>query len=73
MITDDAGELPGVSMALPVAGLSMVRMLEIESRSWILRLLSDMTSRTDALKASTKVMDTSLEDVQITKGHQSHH
>ena len=36
----------------------------------ILRLLSDMTSRTDALKASTKVMDTSLEDVQITKGHQ---
>ena len=36
----------------------------------ILRLLSDMTSRTDALKASTKVMDTSLEDVRITKGHQ---
>lgn len=36
----------------------------------ILRLLSDMTSRTDALKASTKVMDTSLEDVHITKGHQ---
>ena len=32
-ITDDAGELPGVSMALPVAGLSMVIMLEIESRS----------------------------------------
>ncbi|CAG8892554.1 unnamed protein product [Penicillium egyptiacum] len=36
----------------------------------ILRLLSDMTSRTDALKASAKVMDTSLEDVHITKGHQ---
>ncbi|EKV16225.1 hypothetical protein PDIG_09400 [Penicillium digitatum PHI26] len=36
----------------------------------ILRLLSDMTSRTDALKASTKVMDTSLEDLHITKGHQ---
>ena len=34
MTTDDAGELPGVSMALPVAGLSTVRMLEIESRSW---------------------------------------
>lgn len=30
--TDDAGELPGVSTALPVAGLSMVMMLEIESR-----------------------------------------
>ncbi|KAJ5467362.1 hypothetical protein N7475_005114 [Penicillium sp. IBT 31633x] len=36
----------------------------------ILRLLSDMTSRTDALKASTRVMDTSLEDVHIIKGHQ---
>ncbi|KAI3296686.1 hypothetical protein DTO002I6_3450 [Penicillium roqueforti] len=36
----------------------------------ILRLLSDMTSRTDALKASAKVMDTSLEDVHITRGHQ---
>ncbi|KAJ5773276.1 hypothetical protein N7457_008172 [Penicillium paradoxum] len=36
----------------------------------ILRLLSDMTSRTDALKASTRVMDTSLEDVHTAKGHQ---
>ncbi|KAJ5959623.1 uncharacterized protein N7479_006773 [Penicillium vulpinum] len=36
----------------------------------ILRLLSDMASRMDALKASIKVMDTSLEDVHITKGHQ---
>lgn len=36
----------------------------------ILRLLSDMTSRTDALKASLRVMDTSLEDVQIVKGQQ---
>ncbi|OGE48905.1 hypothetical protein PENARI_c025G11917 [Penicillium arizonense] len=36
----------------------------------ILRLLSDMTSRMDALKASTKVMDTSLEDVHIVKGQQ---
>ncbi|KAJ5189297.1 Karyogamy protein KAR9 [Penicillium cf. griseofulvum] len=36
----------------------------------ILRLLSDMTSRMDALKASIRVMDTSLEDVHITKGHQ---
>jgi hypothetical protein len=36
----------------------------------ILRLLSDMTSRTDALKASTKVMDASLEDVQTIKGQQ---
>ncbi|KAJ5832823.1 hypothetical protein N7474_001134 [Penicillium riverlandense] len=36
----------------------------------ILRLLSDMTSRTDALKASIRVMDTSLEDVQIVKGQQ---
>lgn len=34
----------------------------------VLRLLSDMTSRTDALKASIRVMDTSLEDVQIAKG-----
>lgn len=31
--TDDAGELPGVSMALPVAGLSIVMMLEMESRN----------------------------------------
>ncbi|KAJ5619890.1 hypothetical protein N7510_003874 [Penicillium lagena] len=36
----------------------------------ILRLLSDMTSRTDALKASIRVMDASLEDVQIVKGQQ---
>jgi hypothetical protein len=36
----------------------------------ILRLLTDMTSRTDALKASTKVMDTSLEDVHFVKGQQ---
>jgi archaellum component FlaC len=36
----------------------------------ILRLLSDMTSRTDALKASTRVMDTSLEDVQLIRGQQ---
>ncbi|KAJ5328119.1 hypothetical protein N7452_008509 [Penicillium brevicompactum] len=36
----------------------------------ILRLLSDMTTRTDALKASTKVMDASLEDVQFLKGQQ---
>lgn len=36
----------------------------------VLRLLSDMTSRTDALKASLKVMDSSLEDIQITKGQQ---
>lgn len=36
----------------------------------VLRLLSDMTSRTDALKASLRVMDASLEDVQIVKGQQ---
>ncbi|KAJ6127075.1 hypothetical protein N7523_002687 [Penicillium sp. IBT 18751x] len=36
----------------------------------VLRLLSDMTSRTDALKASLRVMDTSLEDVQIIRGQQ---
>lgn len=36
----------------------------------ILRLLSDMTTRTDALKVSTKVMDASLEDVQMFKGQQ---
>ncbi|CAG7971772.1 unnamed protein product [Penicillium salamii] len=36
----------------------------------ILRLLSDMTTRTDALKASTRVMDASLEDVQVLKGQQ---
>ncbi|KAJ5899466.1 hypothetical protein N7495_004210 [Penicillium taxi] len=36
----------------------------------ILRLLSDMQSRMDALKASIKVMDSSLEDVHIVKGHQ---
>lgn len=36
----------------------------------VLRLLSDMTSRTDALKASLRVMDASLEDVHIVKGQQ---
>jgi len=36
----------------------------------ILRLLSDMTSRTDALKASLRVMDSSLEDVHIIRGQQ---
>lgn len=36
-ITDEAGELPGVSDTLFVAGLSMVTMLEMESRSccWV--------------------------------------
>ena len=34
----------------------------------VTRLLSDMESRTKALKASLKVMDSSLEDVQIVKG-----
>jgi hypothetical protein len=33
IMTDDAGELPGVSITLPVAGLSMVTMLEMESRN----------------------------------------
>ncbi|OOF98912.1 hypothetical protein ASPCADRAFT_127499 [Aspergillus carbonarius ITEM 5010] len=32
MTTDEAGELPGVSATLPVRGLSIVTMLEIESR-----------------------------------------
>jgi hypothetical protein len=32
MTTDDGGELPGVSMTLPVVGLSIVTMVEIESR-----------------------------------------
>ncbi|KAJ5495842.1 hypothetical protein N7539_000958 [Penicillium diatomitis] len=36
----------------------------------VLRLLSDMTSRTDALKASIRFMDESLEDVHIVKAHQ---
>ncbi|KAF3388342.1 hypothetical protein F1880_003753 [Penicillium rolfsii] len=36
----------------------------------VLRLLSDMTSRTDALKASLRVMDASLEDVHIVKSQQ---
>lgn len=34
----------------------------------VLRLLSDMETRTKALKASLKVMDASLEEVQIVKG-----
>lgn len=34
MTTDDAGELPGVPMALWVAGLSRVTMLDTESRMW---------------------------------------
>lgn len=33
MTTDEAGELPGVSTTLPVAGLSMVTIVDIESRS----------------------------------------
>lgn len=36
----------------------------------VLRLLSDMKSRTDALRASVRVMDASLEDVQIARGPQ---
>ena len=35
--TDEAGELPGVSMALPVAERSIVMMLEIESLSCAFR------------------------------------
>ncbi|PWY70950.1 KAR9-domain-containing protein [Aspergillus heteromorphus CBS 117.55] len=34
-----------------------------------LRLLSDMTSRIDALKASIRVMDTSLEDLDFVRSH----
>lgn len=37
MTTDEAGELPGVSTALPVADLSVVMMLEIESLSCAFR------------------------------------
>ncbi|RAL16243.1 KAR9 family protein [Aspergillus homomorphus CBS 101889] len=33
----------------------------------IMRLLSDMTSRVDALKASIRVMDASLEDISFTR------
>ncbi|KAJ5129659.1 uncharacterized protein N7515_005698 [Penicillium bovifimosum] len=36
----------------------------------ILRLLSDMTSRTDALKASIKFMDTSLQDIPFMNTQQ---
>ncbi|EAW11265.1 KAR9 family protein [Aspergillus clavatus NRRL 1] len=36
----------------------------------ILRLLSDMSSRVDALKASLKVMDSSLDDLNLAKTHQ---
>lgn len=32
IMTDDAGELLGVSITLPVAGLSIVTILEMESR-----------------------------------------
>lgn len=56
--TDDAGELPGVSATLPVRGLSIVMILEIESRRCCDRtkLMSSSHSsitRTLAFKAST--------------------
>lgn len=36
MITDEGGELPGVSMPLPLVDLSLESMLEMESRScWL--------------------------------------
>lgn len=58
-MTEDAGELPGVSMALPVAGLSIVMMLDIESRScWLaVRLRSSRTESITfklALSASSR-------------------
>lgn len=59
-ITDEAGELPGVSATLPVAGLSMVTMLEIESRScWFLEILmsSSDESITLMLAFSASVLD----------------
>lgn len=58
MMTEDAGELPGVAMALPVAGLSIVMILEMESRSCWLLLMGVSSSNPSitfmlALSAST--------------------
>lgn len=57
--TDDAGELPGVSTALPVAGLSIVMILEMESRKcWPFTICTssrdESITRRLALRASVR-------------------
>jgi hypothetical protein len=59
MTTDEAGELPGVSIALPVAGLSIVMILEMESRNcWPLTMCTSSReasiTRRLALRASVR-------------------
>jgi hypothetical protein len=56
MTTEDAGELPGVSMALVAADLSMLIMLDIESRScWCLAAFSSSSARSMTLILSARV------------------
>lgn len=54
-ITDDAGELPGVAMALVFAGLSVVMMVQVESRRcwlWLIVVSSSCESITLMLALS---------------------
>lgn len=61
MITDDAGELPGVSITLPVAGLSIVTILEMESRNcWPLTICK---SSKDASITRRLALSASFRDV----------
>jgi hypothetical protein len=61
IMTEDAGELPGVSAVLPVAGLSTVIMLDTESRNcWLLLILASSSTESItfmlAFRASTFVL-----------------
>ena len=61
MTTDEAGELPGESMPLPVAGLSVVTMVEIESRMCWLR--ERLTSSSEASITRMLALSASMRDV----------
>ncbi|KAJ5173199.1 hypothetical protein N7492_005792 [Penicillium capsulatum] len=58
--------VPAIERVISIISKGVQDRLTVNGR--VIRLLSDMESRTNALKASLKVMDASLEDVQIVKG-----
>ncbi|KAJ6160973.1 hypothetical protein N7470_004369 [Penicillium chermesinum] len=60
--------LPAIERVISIIQKGLNERLTVNGE--VLRLLADMQSRTDALKASLKVMDASLEDVQIASNHQ---
>ena len=64
MTTDDAGELSGVSIALLVAGLSIVMMLDIESRNcWFLVALRSSRAASMAFIFSCRDDDLAFKSV----------